>query len=435
MAGKIIADTIESSGSQISLNVGNLTILTASSTGLTLIPTTNVNVNLTNSIVTLTNGSATSPGLTFSGNTRTGLFMPSANTLAFTAANTESMRIDSSGNVGIGTNNPSRSKLVISAAVSQISLTDADGTSNIVDITKLTASAGIAFSGNGTERMRITSAGKVGIGNSSPDAQNLHVGGGAGGGSINGYTRLAIEASDYAVTTFKAPAANFSQIIFADPTSSNLGGINYFNSSQSTPNAMTFLTGGGNERMRIDTNGAVLINTTSTFGLGGLFFVKNASGPIGSFSCQNSATALGFGNQSGTATYNAIYFYTNAYGTNVGGIAVNSASTSYNTTSDYRLKESILPMTGALARVSALKPVTYKWKPDDSDGEGFIAHELAEVCPHAVTGEKDAVDEKGDPKYQQVDVSFLVATLTAAIQELKAIVDAQAVEIAALKAK
>ena len=100
-----------------------------------------------------------------------------------------------------------------------------------------------------------------------------------------------------------------------------------------------------------------------------------------------------------------------------------------------RLKHDIAPMTGALAKVEALKPVTYKWNSDDSEGEGFIAHELAEVCPHAVTGDKDAVDEEGKPVYQGVDTSFLVATLTAAIQELKAIVDAQATEIAELKAK
>ena len=92
-------------------------------------------------------------------------------------------------------------------------------------------------------------------------------------------------------------------------------------------------------------------------------------------------------------------------------------------------------MTGALAKVTQLKPVTYKWKADGSDGEGFIAHELAEVCPHAVNGEKDAVDDDGNPKYQGIDTSHLVATLTAAIQELKAIVDAQAIEIAELKGK
>ena len=81
-------------------------------------------------------------------------------------------------------------------------------------------------------------------------------------------------------------------------------------------------------------------------------------------------------------------------------------------------------MTGALSKVALLKPCTYKWNADGSDGEGFIAHELAEVCPQAVTGEKDAVDEDGNIKSQGIDTSFLVATLTAAIQELKAEFDA-----------
>jgi hypothetical protein len=90
-------------------------------------------------------------------------------------------------------------------------------------------------------------------------------------------------------------------------------------------------------------------------------------------------------------------------------------------------------MTGALATVSQLKPVTYSWKADGSDGQGFIAHELQAVVPDCVTGEKDAVDAEGKPVHQGIDTSFLVATLTAAIQELKAIVDAQAVRIAALE--
>ena len=77
-------------------------------------------------------------------------------------------------------------------------------------------------------------------------------------------------------------------------------------------------------------------------------------------------------------------------------------------------------MTGALAKVALLKPCTYKWNANGSDGEGFIAHELAEVCPDAVTGAKDAVDAEGNPQYQGIDTSFLVATLTAALQELDA---------------
>jgi len=90
-------------------------------------------------------------------------------------------------------------------------------------------------------------------------------------------------------------------------------------------------------------------------------------------------------------------------------------------------------MTGALAKVQALKPVTYKWKSNDSDAEGFIAHELAEVCPSAVVGTKDAVNENGDPNYQGIDTSFLVATLTAAIQEQQAMITALQADIAVLK--
>ena len=108
----------------------------------------------------------------------------------------------------------------------------------------------------------------------------------------------------------------------------------------------------------------------------------------------------------------------------VGSITTTGSATAYVTSSDYRLKNSIAPMTGALNKVAQLKPVTYKWNADGSVGEGFIAHELAEVCPHAVFGEKDCVDENDNPVYQGIDTSFLIATLTSAIQELKAEFDA-----------
>lgn len=106
-------------------------------------------------------------------------------------------------------------------------------------------------------------------------------------------------------------------------------------------------------------------------------------------------------------------------GSLVGSIsAASTSSVAFNTTSDYRLKEQVLPMEGALDKIMAANPVTYKWKSDGSAGEGFIAHELAEVVPLAVTGEKDAVDEEGNPAYQQVDYSRIVPLLTKGIQEL-----------------
>lgn len=116
-----------------------------------------------------------------------------------------------------------------------------------------------------------------------------------------------------------------------------------------------------------------------------------------------------------------------------GSITWTNTTTTYNTSSDYRLKEDIEPLVGALARISALKPVTYKWRVNGSTGEGFIAHELQAVVPDCVTGKKDAVDEKGEPVYQGIDTSFLVATLTAAIQEQQAMIQALTARIEALE--
>lgn len=121
-------------------------------------------------------------------------------------------------------------------------------------------------------------------------------------------------------------------------------------------------------------------------------------------------------------------------GSLAGSVTVaSSSSVAFNTTSDYRLKEQVLPMEGALDRIMAAKPVTYKWKSDGSAGEGFIAHELAEVVPLAVTGEKDAVDEDGKPKHQQVDYSKLVPLLTKGIQDLVAEVTTLKQRIAVLE--
>lgn len=125
-----------------------------------------------------------------------------------------------------------------------------------------------------------------------------------------------------------------------------------------------------------------------------------------------------------TAVNGGIAAFFTVNNTNVGSITTNATTTAYVTSSDYRLKKDVQPMENALAIVDKLKPVLYTWKTDGSKGQGFIAHELQEVMPECVIGEKDALDENGNPKYQGIDTSFLVATLTAAIQELKAEFDA-----------
>jgi hypothetical protein len=176
------------------------------------------------------------------------------------------------------------------------------------------------------------------------------------------------------------------------------------------------------ERMRLDISGNLLVGTISTSGAGGFPIVPNAS--------NGSAQVL----INRTASANASFpFVFNNGGSAVGSISYNNATTVYSTSSDYRLKHDIQPMADALAKVAQLKPCTYKWNADESQGEGFIAHELQQVVPECVTGQKDAVDADGNPVYQGIDTSFLVATLTAAMQEQQAIIEQLKARVEALE--
>jgi len=133
---------------------------------------------------------------------------------------------------------------------------------------------------------------------------------------------------------------------------------------------LTLVTNTTSERMRIDVGGNIMMGTTTVSGSN----LLTVNGSIG--------------------------------------------ATAFNNTSDYRLKDNIQPITNALDKVSQLKPVSFTWKKTGLNSDGFIAHELQQVLPLAVTGVKDQINAVGNPVHQQVDKSSLVATLTAAIQEL-----------------
>ena len=293
-------------------------------------------------------------------------------------------------------------------------VSDIDGTAATPAIRGTDANTGIffpaadtiAFSEGGAEAMRIDSSGNVQVNgySSNGSANSLRV------GNVTDYQgRFYLDSSP--------------ELFYIENTSDYvLSGI-------------AFKTN-GSERMRIDSSGRLIVGTGTAL----------SSGKVQTYGLNSDYTQQVFQDySSGTGYFIEFIRTTGAFASVVGPVGTITASTtnvSYNTSSDYRLKEDIAPMTGALAKVSALKPCTYKWKIDGSNGQGFIAHELQSVVPEAVTGEKDAVetykDEDGNEqtriKPQGVDTSFLVATLTAAIQELKVIVNAQAARIAALEA-
>jgi hypothetical protein len=308
--------------------------------------------------------------------------------------------VTAAGNVGIGTTSPGNNGLSVNktsgtGAGIQMYQSGTEAfkvvTDNSAAYVQAIANIPMQFYTNNTERMRITSAGNVGIGTSSPTSL-LTLGSG----------------------TFSTAAAGTSGLY----TTSG-GGLVVLTDS------FNLATRQGGSRMLLDSSGNLLVGTTTNTDDGKLqvLFAGNAGSGTRGIVVTDART--------GSASDTLLRFVRNT--ANVGNITCTDTTTTYATSSDYRLKENIALITDALAKVAALKPCTYNWKANGSEGQGFIAHELQEVVPECVTGEKDEVDADGNPVYQGIDTSFLVATLTAAIQELKAELDTVKAELETLK--
>ena len=160
------------------------------------------------------------------------------------------------------------------------------------------------------------------------------------------------------------------------------------------------------QAMTLDASGNLLVGTTTAGGVGTTIYEPSGIGRIDlNKSFSGAATAMGF------------YYH----GSQVGSITYDDTSTAYNTSSDYRLKENVVAMSGATERLKQLKPSRFNFIADpDKTVDGFLAHEVQDVVPEAITGTKDAVDAEGNPEYQGIDQSKLVPLLVATIQELEA---------------
>ena len=277
---------------------------------------------------------------------------------------------------------------------------------------------------NETTAITVDASQNVGIGTASPSAK-LHVSGG------QSYVTGASGSGAYSRWYNNAQTTNDFQV--GQGWSSASDNVAVLNNNANA--AMIFGTN-GTEQMRITSTGILIVGASSTAANSRTVSVNNSSQD--NFALITQSSQWGFNHwhsNAGTQYYQAFRYGNVASSSLIGSIQGNNTNITYSTSSDYRLKENIIPMTGALNAISALNPVTWKWKSTGEDGQGFIAHELAEVVPDCVIGAKDAVDDDGNPVYQGIDTSYLVATLTAALQETKALIDAQAETINALTAR
>ena len=326
----------------------------------------------------------------------------------------------------------------------------------------------VFWTGNG-ERVRIDTSGRLLVGTSTARSTGGH----------NGSFQL--EGADYntatASITYNYNDADCGYIHFAKTrggntvvnNNDNLGtikflgtdGSNLIRAAQITasvdgtpgdtdmPGRLVFYTtpDGGTqptERCRIDAYGSLCVNATQTDNVGGgKFVVKGGE--------YTSASTW----KIGTNGYNALYF-ANASGSGVGSITVNASSVSYNNGSDYRLKENIVPLTGAIDRLNQLQVRRFNFIAEpDTTVDGFIAHEAQAVVPEAVTGTYNEVkvwqehetlpdgvsvgdnklDEDGNtiPVYQCIDQAKLVPLLTAALQEALAKIETLETRLTALE--
>jgi hypothetical protein len=291
-------------------------------------------------------------------------------------------------------------------------------------------SSNMTFHNGGNERMRIDSSGTLGLG-VTPSAWNTAFDGRFQFG-VQGVLASTSTSSQIGLNWYYDGAYRYIGTGEASRFYQLGGGFFFENAASGTAgNAITFA-----ERMRIDASGNLLVGTTSqSFSNTQMTVYQDVAvgnAIEGNFDGNGGIGYLGvYRGSSGIANFG--YFIYNGV-SNVGSITSTGSSTSYNTSSDYRLKENVVPLAGAADRLAQIPVHRFNFIADpDTTVDGFLAHEVQAFVPECVTGEKDEVDDEGNPKYQGIDQSKLVPLLTAALQEALARIETLEADVAALK--
>jgi hypothetical protein len=352
--------------------------------------------------VTHAAGTAGAPSITFAGDLANGAFAPAANTFGISTAGTERLRIDSSGRLLAGTSTAR----------------------NNFFGTTLSAVAQVEGTGGATGR------GALSVINNDVSNNPPYVLLGRSGAASLGSNAAVVSGSRLGTLTFHGAdgtsfieAATVAGEVDGTPGTNDMPGRLVFSTTADGAASPT-------ERMRISSNGNVGIGAVGVAAR--LAATSTGTDYAGYFSYPVS-TGQGIGiNSTGVGGSNAVFFFNN--GATVGSISTSSSSTSYNTSSDYRLKENVVPLTGAVNRLNQLQVHRFNFIADpDKIVDGFIAHEAQAVVPECVTGTKDEVDADGNPVYQGIDQSKLVPLLTAALREAMERIETLEAKVAALE--
>ena len=333
--------------------------------------------------------------------------------------NDEKIRIESNGNVGINETSPENTLHVKGGGIAITNAgsdhgtygaawSDSDGDLNLAgyNVNLLTGSNNAR-----TSRVTVNQNGNTGIGTDSP-ARPLHI-----ESTLNNPVRIKSSATYSRI--------EFSSTTSTDPQNVAIGAFG--------DNFRIFTgTGGSNStRMEVNSSGNVNFGTTTSLSettgtiTGATFYPQGILG----LSCDGDrALFIKRLNSNG----DVVTFRRD--NTVVGNISVTASATSYNESSDHRLKENVVNITDGIVRVKQLQPRRFNFIADaDTTVDGFIAHEAQTVVPEAVTGTHNEVDEDGNAVMQGIDKSKFVPLLTAALQEAIAKIETLETKVAALE--